>query len=88
MFRHVILKHTLQERKASAWWILHIMKQNKKIERLRPISDNFQTLLKMMKRNLLYETVKTIGNKKNENKTWRIGQLVVRFRYYLVHLMT
>ena len=88
MFRHVILKHTLQERKTSAWWILHIMKQNKKIERLRPISDNFQTLLKMMKRNLLYETVKTIGNKKNENKTWRIGQLVVRFRYYLVHLMT
>ena len=30
MFWHVIVKRTLQERKNSAWWMLHIIKQNKK----------------------------------------------------------
>lgn len=80
MFWHDILKRTVQERKPSAWWMLHIMKQ-KRIKRLRPISDNFQTLLMVRKRDF---TIRNSQNKlkhknKKTNKTWKIGQLSILF---------
>lgn len=85
MFWHDILRRTVQERKPSAWWIIHIMKQ-KKIKRLRPISDNFQTLLMVRKRDF------TIRNSQNKLKQKKKRQTKhgrsVRLRYYLVHLMT